>query len=137
MNYEEFLPPWELIFWSVAFGALAFENQRWRLAMGLGRVSYISMVRNPGVSFLVSLTGFLGLLLSIAVLAAVFIWGGGWKPALGLLAINLIGGLVTTTFTTLLFGGDNGDNVFIWLLATLGMYPVGYFLAMEALALSG
>lgn len=129
MEFQDFLPPTNLIIWSLVFGALAFENQRWNRAIGAGMRG-----ANPMVPFFVSLTGFLGLLLSIGVLAAVFIWGGGWQPALGLLAINLIGGLVVTMVTSAVFGGDSW---FVWLLATLAMYPVGYFLALEALALSG
>ena len=129
MDFQDFLPPSALIIWSLIFGALAFENQRWNRAIQQGKSG-----SNPFVPFIVSLTGFLGLLLSIGVLAAVFIWGGGWQPAVGLLVINLVGGLVVTMITSVIFGGD---SLFVWLLATLAMYPVGYLLAMEAWALSG
>lgn len=128
MEFQDFLPPNSLIIWSLVFGALSFENKRWNRAIGAGMRG-----ANPWVPFFVTQTGFLGLLLSIGVLAAVFVWGGGWQPALGLLAINLIGGLVVTTITTAVFGGD---SLFVWILATLAMYPAGYFLALEALALS-
>lgn len=129
MEVQEFLPPTVLILWTLAFRALAFENQRWNRAISAGTRGAMQIV-----PFFVALTGFLGLLLSVAVLVAVFVWGGGWKPSLGLLVITLFGNIIVTIITTVSFGGDNW---LAWLLATLGMYPVGYFLAIEALALAG
>jgi hypothetical protein len=129
MELQNFLPPINLIIWSLVFRALSFENYRWNLAIRRGMRG-----SSRWVPFFVTQTGFLGLLLSIGIIAAVFVWGGGWQPTLGLLAINFVGILVVTPITTAVFGGD---SLFVWILATLAMYPAGYFLALEALALSG
>lgn len=129
MEFRDFLPPTNLILWAIAFSSLAFENQRWNRAIQAGMRG-----ANPIAPMLAGFTGVLGLILSLAVLLAVFVWGGGWQPALGLFAINFIGGLLVNTIVTGVFGGDNW---FVWGLATLGMYPVGYFFALEALAISG
>lgn len=122
---ENFIPPTTLTLLFVAFSALRFECQRWLRLIVRGQRGSSDVV----ITF-VNVTALLSLLVGLCVLALVF-WNWGWQVGLGLFVISFFAGLIASLVVGVLFGGD---SFVIQLLATIGLWPVGYFLVQETLS---
>ncbi|TDK50783.1 hypothetical protein [Antarcticimicrobium luteum] len=115
---ESYLVPYDLLFLLIAFTLLRFENQRWIRAIARGKVG-----TSPIVPLFVNVTGLLALLVLFGFYA-VIIWKAGIVVALATIIAN--------TLATIIFGFlisiVVGDSFFVWLLATLALWPTGWFL---------
>lgn len=115
---EAFIPPTTI---AVLFGALAisrFENQRWSRARAAGMKG-----ANQAAGLVVDLTGVVGTLFAFGFLVA-YGYYFGWQPAVGLLAL----GIVVTMVGGTLVGAILGDNLAIWAIATLAVWPLMFAL---------
>lgn len=74
-------------------------------------------------------TAFISLLVGFSALVLVF-WNAGWELGLGLMVISFFVVAVASFAIALLVGGD---NFFVQFIATLGLWPLGYFLIRETL----
>ena len=122
MALSQFLPSGTIAMYYVIFAVFRFENQRWIRAIASGKIG-----SNPMVPLFVNLSGFLGLIVMVGVVIGLF-WYGGWQVGIGTLALGIVSGIATSILLGLIVGGD---NFLIWLIATLGMWPVGFLLVAE------
>ncbi len=119
-NIESYLVPYNLLIPLIGFTLLRFENQRWIRAIAQGKVS-----TSPIVPLFVNITGFLALL-AIFGFYVVVIWKAGIVVALATFIANALAALILS----LLIGGvAGGDSFIVWFIATLALWPTGWFLA--------
>lgn len=121
---EQFIPPATIIALFCAFSILRFENQRWVRAIAGGQRG-----SSDFVVLFVNITASLALLLGVGALGLVF-WNAGWKVGLGLLAISFAADIISSIIIGTVMGGD---SFLVQLIATLGLWPLGYFLIQEIL----
>jgi len=86
--FEEYVPRGAILLWSIILNCARFENQRWTRARQAGMRG-----SSEGFGLFVDLTGFIGLLASITVLA-LSLFDFGWKQTLGLFVLTMIAGWV-------------------------------------------
>lgn len=116
---EEYLPPTPILWLYPLFSVLRFENQRWVRVIAQGTVGNMA-----AVPAFVNLTATAGTILMLAVLAQLFYFAG-WQVTLGTLVLSFAIGMLASFALSLTF---KGDSFWVWLLATIGMWPLGYFL---------
>lgn len=130
MTIEQFMPPTTLAALAILFSALRFQNQRWNQAIGNGMRGASRLW--PLINFYVATSGFVAKLFAIFVLGVVF-WAESWQEALGLFAFSFAFGFTASNLVVWMF---NGDWYFLpWLLATLGLWPVGFLLYQKTATL--
>lgn len=127
MTIEQFVPPTNLAALLILLSVLRFENARWSRAIGFGSKRGLLVF----LDFFVTTTGFVALLLTIFVLGVVF-WEASWQEALGLFAFSFAFGFVGSACIGWMFGGD---DLWVWILATLGLWPVGFLLYQQTATL--
>lgn len=109
------LPSTDILILTILMSTVRFENQRWIRARIQGLKG-----RNQWVGFFVDLTGFLGTIFSCVFLAAYF-YDNGFESILILLATLFISGILITLLFNKIF---RGDNVFVWIISTILMWPL-------------
>lgn len=129
MTIEQFMPPTNLAALTIFFSILRFENQRWNKAIGAGMRGGSGLW--PLIEFFVATSGFLALLLTIFVVGVVF-WAAGWHEALGLFVFSFAFGFTGSALVGWIFGGD---HFLVWISATLGLWPLGFFLYLQTATL--
>jgi|GEM_PF-4616370 hypothetical protein len=102
------------------FDAALFENREWVWARSHGFKG-----RNETIGFFVDLTGFLA-----TVFYYLFIFSVGYDHGVGtalFIFFSLLGvGLLSTPLSTFLF---KGNNPIVWMISTLSLYPLVFFIA--------
>ena len=116
------LPTVGLIILSLLFSAARFENQRWIRARAGGLTGSSEIA-----GLFVNLTGLLSLLFAVVFLAA-YGYDEGLVKVITLIAIMLVGGLIISTAIGAIL---KGDNLFIWILGTVGIWPLAVVLFMR------
>lgn len=130
MTIEQFMPPTNLTALAILFSALRFQNLRWNQAIGNGMRG--ASILWPVINFFVATSGFVARFLATLVLGVV-LWAASWQEALGLLAFSFAFGFFASNFIVWMFNGD--WYFFPWILATLGLWPVGFLLYQETATL--
>src|SRR5262249_11060486 len=81
---DEYMPNGVILFWAIILNCARFENQRWTRARAAGMRG-----SSEGFGLFIDSTGFIGLLLSVTVLA-LNLFDFGWKQTLGLFVLTML-----------------------------------------------
>lgn len=119
---EAFFPPQSVAVLYAALAITRFENQRWTRARAGGKRGSSQLA-----GLLVDMTGVVGTLFAIGFVVA-FGYFFGWEPAVGLIVI----GLLATFIGGSLLGAITGDSLFVWIVATIAVWPLIFALYFSA-----
>lgn len=122
MSLEQFFPPTLVIIISAIFSIARFENQRWvRARMNGFRGA------NQAFGLFVDTTRSVALIFGLSFLVAAG-WQFGWLTIGGLMLIGIVTTTLWALLSTPLFGGD---NLFVWMVGTLAIWPLMVVLSLQ------
>ena len=121
--FAPFLPDTDILIFAILFDICRYENQRWVRARQLHnfRGSWILLGEFVDWTRIISLLFAIALLISCGLTF-------GIQYTVGLLIIVVLTGYIYTLVSTLIMGGD---NIIMWLVGTIAIWPIGIWLATK------
>jgi hypothetical protein len=112
--------PLSIVVPAVLLSVARFENQRWIRLRSSGVQG-----DSPLVGAFVDITGGLSLIFAFFFTVA-YAYDFGITSAVALLVVTFLAGILWTAVSTIMLGGD---NVFVWMIGTVAIWPLAIWLS--------